>query len=1010
MKKVLCFSLLLLLSAIGLALQPAQAQQDRTMMQGFYWDVTPGGVWYDTLATSAELLGRVGFDSMWIPPPSKSAAGGFDVGYTPYDYYDLGEFDSRAGDQTSGTGAFIPTRYGTKAGLQEAISRLQAHGLKVYADIVLNHRSGGNLEPNIYGDFYTDRNGGSLFSPDGENTFTAFPLTHGSNRINWAVGDGNEFFYPNAVHNQSNTADFLSGSQLAGFHQMYVNEFGYSNALHTGSGETLPVGDSLIVWGDWLTETLGLDGYRFDFVKGVHPEYFKAFMSYGAMAGKFHVHELFDGDIGRKLAYLNMLNTQDSPFSPSPPAPSAGAIFDFNMRFAYKEMSDGGNNYDIRNWHNRGLHNQFGVPFEQIVMFIDNHDFDRTDYNGEVNQPGHSPVVNNKMLAYAHMLTHPGYAQVWWRDYFNYGLRDEITLLVQLRNQFGSGSYKALTRPGEGGGNPFFPGNPDEDPRHIYVAERGGTGGDTGLIVAINKHSDFNIDVWVDTQWPERTLYDITGNFEGTIEVFSDGRARIQTMPSSYHIFVPVEYVLDDPAVNITMEEITSPSGTRFLGESISPAVVISNQSLFAQQDIDVRFTIRQESSEVPIYDDVVTVYDLQAGNMTSVAFESLEITLPGTYVARAAVEFDPDQNADDDVLEITFQIVDPDEGGQFRVDGVLNEPQYILMAEKENDNSGFGPNKNVQAIYYFADADSLYIGIEAQMLLGDDDVIGLFLDFEEVDGLPAGSPLGGATGAVSFLNAADPAQHDFAMDFEVDYGFVWAGSQNRLLMSVADYTGDEKLGKLVLPAGSSPQANGTTGIGPAEDGLFPANSIRYAMLNTGEANNGIEMALSLQDLGVSGGHVRAFAFIVSGTAYFSNVTVPGNASGTADSFGNLGFNVDFGAIEGGPYHTGWFSLTDPVSLNDPISETPNRASLDQNYPNPFNPSTTIRYAVANQGQVSLEVYNLLGQRVAVLVNEVMQPGTYNLSFDASRLASGIYVYRLQTAGEVITRKMTLIK
>lgn len=979
------------------------------MMQGFYWDVEPGGVWYNTLANSADQLGRAGFDGIWLPPPSKGAAGGFDVGYTPYDYYDLGEYDSRAGDQTSGNGAFIPTRYGTKSQLLNAIGHLKDNGLEIYADIVLNHRSGGTLEENVYAEFFTNPDGGSLFSPDGESTFTAFPLTNGSGRIAWPEGEGNEAFFPNSVHNQSNTGDFESGSQLAGFHQMYVNSFGYTNALHTGTGETLAIGDSLKAWGDWLTETLDLDGYRFDFVKGIHPEYFKDFMSHGAMQGKFHVHELYDGDLGRKQAYLEMLNTQNSPYSPSEPAPSAAAIFDFNMRFAYKAMSAGGNDYDIREWHNRGLINQFGVPFEQIVMFVDNHDFDRTDYNGEVNQEGHDPVVENKVLAYAHMLTHPGYAQVWWRDYFIYGLQDDITLLTQVRNQFGGGSYKALTRPGEGGGNPFFPGNPDEDPRHIYVAERSGTGEDSGLIVAINKHSDFNIDVWVDTQWPERELYDLSGNFEGTITAEADGRARIQTQASSYHIFVPVEFELEEPSVNIALNEIESPRGTRFIEESITPRVNLSNESLFGQQDVDVEFSISDANGDV-IYAETAAFDSFGAGENRSLSFPPLVFEQPGNFTATAELSYEADQDDSDNLVETSFEVVDPNASEEFRIDGIFNEPQYVLMAAKQNENAGFGPDKNVEALYYYADGDSLYIGVEGELVIDDFDGIGMFLDFDELSGQPAGTPLGGVSGATSFLNP-DAENADFAMDFEVDYGLAWIGAQDNLLMSVADYTGEAPQGLVVLEAGDSPAADGTQGVGPAEaSGRFPAESIRYAMLNDGEAATGIEMAFALSDLGVSGGQLRSFGFIVSGTAYFSNVLVPGNAEGDADEFGNFGFNADFSTIEGGPFHSEWFSLDDATDIIDSGTQLPEKASLDQNYPNPFNPSTTIRYAVPESGKVTLEVYNLLGQRVAVLIDDVMQAGTHQLSFDARNLASGVYLYRLNTSGQVLTRKMTLVK
>ncbi len=131
--RFLLFAPMLLLTAL-----PLQAQNGKTMMQGFYWDVTPGGVWYDSLAYYAPLLKRVGFDAIWFPPPSKGGAGSFDVGYTPYDYYDLGEFDSAPGDMTSGFGNFIPTRYGTRAKLQAAIQAYKSRGMEVYVDVVLN--------------------------------------------------------------------------------------------------------------------------------------------------------------------------------------------------------------------------------------------------------------------------------------------------------------------------------------------------------------------------------------------------------------------------------------------------------------------------------------------------------------------------------------------------------------------------------------------------------------------------------------------------------------------------------------------------------------------------------------------------------------------------------------------------------------------------------------------------------------------------------------------------------
>ena len=91
-------------------------------------------------------------------------------------------------------------------------------------------------------------------------------------------------------------------------------------------------------------------------------------------------------------------------------------------------------------------------------------------------------------------------------------------------------------------------------------------------------------------------------------------------------------------------------------------------------------------------------------------------------------------------------------------------------------------------------------------------------------------------------------------------------------------------------------------------------------------------------------------------------------------------------------------------------ADVPAAFRLDQNYPNPFNPATTIRYALAQAGPVRLDVFDVLGRRVATLADGFQTPGTYVVDFDAGHLPSGPYFYRLQTAGGIETRRMMLIK
>lgn len=88
----------------------------------------------------------------------------------------------------------------------------------------------------------------------------------------------------------------------------------------------------------------------------------------------------------------------------------------------------------------------------------------------------------------------------------------------------------------------------------------------------------------------------------------------------------------------------------------------------------------------------------------------------------------------------------------------------------------------------------------------------------------------------------------------------------------------------------------------------------------------------------------------------------------------------------------------------------PGNLSLDQNYPNPFNPSTTIEFDLPKTSEVTLKIFNILGKEVATLVSDRLSAGSYSYEWDASQLASGVYLYRLQAGTYVETKKMILLK
>ena len=114
------------------------------MMQTFFWDCPRADnkefQWWNYIREQVPALAKVGFTSLWLPPVHKAAnLGGPSMGYDPYDYYDLGEFDQKGS---------VPTWYGTRQELSQLIETAHSHRLGVIADVVINHNSGAD-EPEV---------------------------------------------------------------------------------------------------------------------------------------------------------------------------------------------------------------------------------------------------------------------------------------------------------------------------------------------------------------------------------------------------------------------------------------------------------------------------------------------------------------------------------------------------------------------------------------------------------------------------------------------------------------------------------------------------------------------------------------------------------------------------------------------------------------------------------------------------------------------------------------------
>ena len=250
--------------------------------------------------------------------------------------------------------------------------------------------------------------------------------------------------------------------------------------------------------------------------------------------------------------------------------------------------------------------------------------------------------------------------------------------------------------------------------------------------------------------------------------------------------------------------------------------------------------------------------------------------------------------------------------GAQITVDGSLAEGDYQTIATKLNSNAGFGPGIDVAEIVYYPDTAGsvLYLGALGVLDTGSSDGMGLWLDLSGQGGATSGTNLGiGTGGDFHYINDGGGGQVNLAFkaDFEVDLMFA--------VRTIAGTTADLFAGDLIGAAAASfvcqaPDLTGTSCTsGPTDfDGDGASGNITFAWDNSG-IGTGLEMAIDFDAIGAdSGQDLAVFAFVVSQTAFFSDVTVPGDLSP-----GNPGFGADFtlGDVNGdmtpdaGPWHAG---------------------------------------------------------------------------------------------------------
>ena len=437
------------------------------MFQFFHWflkkdaQVLSSKSLWKFLESEANRLRNIGIDAVWIPPAYKAAKGRDSVGYDVHDHFDLGEFNQKS---------TIATKYGTKEELKDAIKALHGNDsekyLQVYGDIVLNHKSGGDEEDYFWQAIRVDNDNRNherwgdcfecgLIEIKGYTKFTHEPRAGKYSSFKWNVrhfdsldtafeirqnghvfNDSGDYIYRllyNEAGYQPPSKSFESWVSLEKGNYDYLNDTDFDYGRHD-------VREEMKYWGEWFARDVKLDGFRLDAVKHISADYIREWL--GHVRAKtnrnlFTVGEYISGGTKTLHDYISRVTNYGS-------FPQDISLFDFPLRFMFKNASWQGDSFDLRALNRNTL--MVEQP-AKAVTFVENHDY---EYGRE---PDSHVREWFKPLAYAFILLRDkGYPCLFFSDYYgseNNGHhraqskgQEYLDLLLKLRKQFALGTER----------------------------------------------------------------------------------------------------------------------------------------------------------------------------------------------------------------------------------------------------------------------------------------------------------------------------------------------------------------------------------------------------------------------------------------------------------------------------------------------------------------------------------------------------------------------------------------
>ena len=488
------------------------SEPNGVMMQYFHWYNSPDGTLWNELATNAEELAQAGITSVWLPPAYKGTAGGYDVGYGVYDLFDLGEFDQKGS---------IRTKYGTKAEYIQAINTAHDHGIRIYADVVFNHKLGADAAEEVEATPFDPENRtetvGEYQKVQAWTHFT-FPGRQGKySKMEWHWWHFDAIDY-NAYNEGENAVYLLKGKSFDRNVDLEKGSFDYLMGCDLDM-ENPEVTDELKHWGEWYLDTTKVDGFRFDAVKHVSAEFFQKWLEHVRHYAKqdlFAVGEYWSYEVE---ALHHFLESTEGKVS----------LFDAPLHYNFHVASTAGDSYDLRQiFDNTLVQDQPALA----VTLVENHD----------SQPLQSleSIVESwfKPLAYALiLLRQEGYPCIFYGDYYGAHYKDhgkdgnEYDIWLDRHRFLLDKFLFARKTYGYGEQYNYFDHQNTVGWTRLGDAEHPG-----GMAVVLSNGGDGR--KWMEVGQPNRTYIDITEHIHEPIVTNDDGWAEFRCNGGSVSVWV----------------------------------------------------------------------------------------------------------------------------------------------------------------------------------------------------------------------------------------------------------------------------------------------------------------------------------------------------------------------------------------------------------------------------------------------------------------------------------------